>query len=89
MRFGWVELCQLNLAWGIEDPSLLQEERVTTRAEAAAAERVRHIGERLANARAELRRVRQRGGDIEAATKRVARQRRQWEEWECNERVNQ
>ena len=90
MRLGWVELRQLNPAWGIEDPSLLQEERVTTRAEAGAAERVRRIGERLANARAELRRVRRRGGDLQAATERVARRRRRWEEeWERNERVNQ
>ena len=90
VRFGWVELRQLNPAWGVDDPSLLQEERVTTRAEAAAAERVRRIGERLANARVELRWVRRRGGDIQAATERVARQRRRWEEeWERNERVNQ
>ena len=90
VHFGWVELRQLNPAWGIEDPSLLQEERVTMRAETAAAERVRRIGERLANARAELRRVRRRGGDLQAAAERVACQRRRWEEeWERNERVNQ
>ena len=64
VRFGWVELRQLNPAWGVEDPSLLQEERVTMRAEAAVAERVRRIGKRLANMWAKLRQVRQRGGNI-------------------------